>query len=173
MSDSGVDAGDTIDQEKQWDIIDYQSFFEGVASSPENIVVETHLECFDQSDSGYGSTIDPLLTVKFNSSSPDESVGPVFSDDNVSKHLNDRLVHLFFKHVHPLCPVMDEAAFYMRYRQPELSGVTPLNHVTMVELHATKFAASLVSILSLISVHSLTSVEYTVPYRSGNLQFKV
>jgi hypothetical protein len=145
MQDSELATENSVDQAQEWDITNYEAFFEHITDPREDILIEKYAGCSDQSDAYCFDTINPLLTLRSSHSSLAESVEPVVTAEDLYEHLNDRLVHLFFKNVHPLCPVMDEAAFYTRYRQPELAGMTPLNQLTMVELYAMMFAASLVT----------------------------
>jgi hypothetical protein len=60
------------------------------------------------------------------------------------KHFRDELVCLYFKHIHPLCPVFDEVEFHTAYyaKGGELSF---LQSLTPVEFQALLFAGALVS----------------------------
>ena len=60
------------------------------------------------------------------------------------KAFRDELVTLFFKHVHPLCPVFDEVEFHAAYYQKG-ADLAFLRNITLVEFQALLFAGSLVT----------------------------
>ena len=62
------------------------------------------------------------------------------------KPFRDQLIHLYFVHVHPLCPVFDEHEFCEVYDASE-DGLSVLNQnvITLLELQAMLFAGALVS----------------------------
>lgn len=60
------------------------------------------------------------------------------------KPFRDQLVHLYFVHVHPLCPVFDEHEFCKAYDATE-DGLFALQVVTLLEFQSILFAGSLVS----------------------------
>lgn len=58
------------------------------------------------------------------------------------KSFRDELVILYFKHVHPLCPVFDEVEFHNAYyRKGDMSF---LKSITLVEFQALLFAGAMV-----------------------------
>ena len=63
------------------------------------------------------------------------------------KPFRDQLVHLYFVHVHPLCPVFDEHEFCEAFDASE-DGLSVLQRqvITLLEFQAILFAGSLVSI---------------------------
>lgn len=68
-------------------------------------------------------------------------------DDNIPpKPLRDELVYLYFKHVHPLCPIFDEFEFHAKYY---LGGeeLSFLQCISLLEFQAMMFCASLVGFL--------------------------
>jgi hypothetical protein len=71
------------------------------------------------------------------------------SDDNIPpRPLRDELVYLYFKHVHPLCPIFDEFEFHAKYYL-EGEELSFLQCVSLLEFQAMMFCASLVGFLSL------------------------
>jgi hypothetical protein len=59
------------------------------------------------------------------------------------KAFRDELVTLFFKHVHPLCPVFDEVEFHAAYYRKG-ADLAFLQSISLVEFQALLFAGSLV-----------------------------
>lgn len=59
------------------------------------------------------------------------------------KFFRDELVILYFKHVHPLCPVFDEVEFHNAYYRR--SDMAFLKSITLVEFQAMLFAGAMVS----------------------------
>lgn len=72
---------------------------------------------------------------------------PVFSQEDLlglpPKAFRDELVTLFFKHVHPLCPVFDEVEFHAAYYRKG-ADLAFLQSSSLVEFQALLFAGSLV-----------------------------
>jgi hypothetical protein len=70
-----------------------------------------------------------------------------FSQDDMfglpPKAFRDELVTLFFKHVHPLCPVFDEVEFHAAYYRKG-ADLAFLQSISLVEFQALLFAGSLV-----------------------------
>lgn len=64
-----------------------------------------------------------------------------------SQPLRDKLVCLYFKHIHPLCPVFDEVEFFASYTF-ESNGMSFLKAISLLEFQAIMFAGSLVHIES-------------------------
>lgn len=77
--------------------------------------------------------------------------------DLPEKPFRDQLVHLYFVHVHPITPVIDEHEFCKAYDTSE-DGLSVLQHaVTLLEFQAMLFAGALVSsIIFVIDRHYLT-----------------
>lgn len=73
-----------------------------------------------------------------------------FSQDDLfglpPKSFRDELVSLFFKHVHPLCPVFDEVEFHTAY-YGKGADLAFLQNISLVEFQAMIFAGSLVKTL--------------------------
>jgi hypothetical protein len=73
-----------------------------------------------------------------------------FSQDDIfglpPKPFRDEVVTLFFKHVHPLCPVFDEVAFHAAYYRKG-ADLAFLQSISLVEFQAMIFAGSLVMLL--------------------------
>ena len=71
-----------------------------------------------------------------------------FSQDDIfglpPKALRDELVTLFFKHVHPLCPVFDEVEFHAAYYRKG-ADLAFLQNISLVEFQALIFAGALVT----------------------------
>jgi hypothetical protein len=71
-------------------------------------------------------------------------LAPYLANDRIpSKPLRDTLVCLYFKHVHPLCPIFDEVDFYASYYQDD-DDMAFLKAISILEFQAMMFAASLV-----------------------------
>jgi hypothetical protein len=76
--------------------------------------------------------------------------GSGFSDigdeifDIPPKHFRDELVCLYFKHIHPLCPVFDEVEFHTTY-YAKGGDLAFLQSLSLVEFQALLFAGALVS----------------------------
>lgn len=65
--------------------------------------------------------------------------------DLPEKPFRDQLVHLYFVHVHPITPVIDEHEFCQAYNASK-DGLSVLQHaVTLLEFQAMLFAGALVS----------------------------
>ena len=65
------------------------------------------------------------------------------SDQIPPNPLRDELVGLYFRHVHPLCPIFEEAEFYEKYYL-EGDDLAFLQCVSLLEFQSMMFAASLV-----------------------------
>lgn len=75
-------------------------------------------------------------------------LAPYLANDGLpSKPLRDTLICLYFKHVHPLCPIFDEVEFYTSYYLDD-DDTGFLKSVSLLELQAMMFAASLVRTVS-------------------------
>jgi len=59
------------------------------------------------------------------------------------KSLRDELVVVYFRHIHPLCPVVDEFEFTERY-YASANEQQPIQHTDLPLFQAMLFAASLV-----------------------------
>jgi hypothetical protein len=67
------------------------------------------------------------------------------SEDRIpSRPLRDVLVDLYFKHVHPLCPIFDEVEIYAKY-DLGADNLSFLQSVSLLEFQSMMFVASLVS----------------------------
>lgn len=88
-----------------------------------------------------------------------------FSPNNMfglpPKSFRDELVTLFFKHVHPLCPVFDEVEFHAAYYRKG-ADLAFLQSISLVEFQALLFAGSLVLLL-LQLIHEMYSAANTDP----------
>lgn len=80
-----------------------------------------------------------------------------FSQDDLfglpPKAFRDELVVLFFKHVHPLCPVFDEVEFHTAYFRKG-TDLAFLQSISLVEFQALIFAGSLVILLLSLPQHN-------------------
>lgn len=94
----------------------------------------------------YGSAQEQLILDTWPGTADMESLSQDNPFDIPSKPFRDELVMLFFKHVHPLCPVFDEVEFHdAYYRRGDMAF---LNSITMAEFQAMIFAGAMV-----ISLH--------------------
>jgi hypothetical protein len=70
------------------------------------------------------------------------------------KPFRDELVCLYFKHIHPLCPIFDEVEFHSIYYEDE-DDLAFLQCISLLEFQAMMFAASLVRFLPKFNVPSI------------------
>lgn len=71
-----------------------------------------------------------------------EDLGQDNSFDLPPKSFRDELIILYFKHVHPLCPVFDEVEFHNTYYHR--GDLACLQSITLVEFQAMMFAGAMV-----------------------------
>lgn len=68
---------------------------------------------------------------------------PCLDDQIPPRPLRDSLVVLYFKHIHPVCPIFDEVEFH-KYYSCDDDDSSFLKAVSLLEFQAMMFAASLV-----------------------------
>lgn len=96
-------------------------------------------------DMAYGSAQEQLILDVWPGTDEMEGLSQDNPFDLPSKSFRDELVILFFKHVHPLCPVFDEVEFHdAYYRRGDMSF---LKSITMAEFQSMIFAGAMVTSL--------------------------
>lgn len=91
--------------------------------------------------------------------------------DLPEKPFRDQLVHLYFVHVHPITPVIDEHEFCEAYDASE-DGLAVLQHaVTLLEFQAMLFAGALVSSRSSLSYGHKLTTQHLNSTQLGNTKY--
>ena len=108
------------------------------------------------------------------------------SDQIPSNPLRDELVGLYFRHVHPLCPIFEEAEFYEKYYL-EGDDLAFLQCVSLLEFQSMMFAASLVrnhptfrvaqdnplTATQHLNSHQICQTQYTSTFQCHEELFKI
>lgn len=125
-------------------------------------------------DMAYGSAQEQLILDTWPGTDEMEGLSQDSPFDLPSKSFRDELVILFFKHVHPLCPVFDEVDFHDAYYR--VGDMSFLKSITMAEFQAMIFAGAMVTSLHKQDLQTLSakansyiSISATTRYAKHNM----